>query len=108
MSEIQRLTPEEEVRRARDAQQLLETPLLSDTIAAMKLFEQARWWRTEDGDIETREAAWRMLRTIDDFERTLTSLVTSGKLVEEKLRADELPTDKQQGFTSPNERRSRL
>ena len=107
MDEIRKLTTDEELRVARDAQDLIDNELLTACFTA--IIERCR------GDIEysepmdpmKREEAYFILRGIREVRTLLTDYVISGRLsaeqdAEEKRQTEDTPPE----FTSEHARRA--
>lgn len=76
---------EQEVRYGQEARRILESDILQGCLTALKLRYRTAWENSPLGDTETREAAYRMLRSCNEFEQLLTSLIESGDLAAEQL-----------------------
>jgi hypothetical protein len=79
------VTADERLRRAEHARQLLDDPLLMETLAAMRA-ETIQTWEAAV-TTEAREAAWHSVRAVARLEAKLRGLVTDGKLVRQRKDA---------------------
>lgn len=76
-----------EIQRGREADRLLEDPLLKEALEEIEKFHISRW-RTSGSDEKgwtIREEAHMALMGLDLFREQLTSFVTTGKIAETKL-----------------------
>ena len=79
------MTPEQEQQRGRDAQRLLEDPLLIEAFDTLEQ-EIMRSWKTAPArDVEGREKLWMMLHLLQKARNHLESVMQSGKLAEATL-----------------------
>lgn len=80
------MTPEEELRRAEQARQVLEAPIVKDTLEFMEreLFEA--WLACPARDAEGREWLWRQAVTGRKFRDLLRGTMESGKLARERIQ----------------------
>ncbi len=79
------MTNEETARRGRQAEELLDHPLLTEALAAMRSNCLSEWEKAPSRDVDGRERLWTMIKLIGLFEGHLKSYVTDGKFATEKL-----------------------
>ena len=77
-----------DVQRGRDAERLLENPLLKEAFEEIEKYQISRW-RSVVGSVEdsawtVRESAQSILMGLDAFREQLASFVTTGKMAETK------------------------
>lgn len=80
------MTPEEEIVRAERARQLMEDPLLKETLETIKTGLIDGWYRTPIKDKDLREHIWGVYCASVKFEEVLQSTLDSGKLAIEQLK----------------------
>ncbi len=74
------MSPEEEVRKAEQARQVLETPIVKETLDFMEREVMEFWIACPVRDEQGREALWRMAVTTRKFRDLLRGTMESGKL----------------------------
>jgi hypothetical protein len=102
------MTPEEELKRSREAGAILAQPIVTDTLDFMEREVMEAWITCPVRDVEGREALWRMAATVRKFRELLRGTMESGKLAQEKIRqktAFERVKDVGQGVVSRFSRR---
>lgn len=79
------MTPEEALRRAKQAEQVLQNPITKETLAFMEreIFEQ--WLKCPVRDVEGREALWRQAVSTRKFGELLAGTMESGKLAADEI-----------------------
>lgn len=79
------MTPEEALKRAKQAEQVLANPITKDTLDFMEkeLFEQ--WLKCPVRDVDGREAIWRLAASTRKFRELLHGTMESGKLAADEL-----------------------
>ena len=108
MDDADKETRNDEVRLGGEARQLLDNELLRGALTAIEKKAEADWKTSAPGEVQEREAAWRMWRTTREFAVLLTRFVETGKLASEQLELDKSVEEPTQEFDSPNERRTGL
>ena len=73
---------EREISKGREAGRLLDSPLLRGFLDGRRDSLISRWRRTEMGDVEGRERAYRMMHALDALERELDTYSETGRLAE--------------------------
>ena len=76
---------EYERRRAAEAQDLLDNPLLQEALETIRASVDKEWLDAPARDTEGRERLWMMRKLTDKFEAHLTSIVNDGKIASKKL-----------------------
>lgn len=84
---IRRSSATEESQRGREAEAILSHPMISEALDAIERSYMNQWAGSAVEDAKSREYAYRMFRSAQDFRALLTSFVESGKLV--AIKADE-------------------
>lgn len=79
------MTPEEALRRANQARQVLENPITKETLDFMEREVMDAWTATPIRDVEAREALWRMAVTTRKFRELLRGTMESGKLALDEI-----------------------
>ena len=69
-----------ELQRAREAEMLLNNPMLMAAIEAIEAHFTKDWYGTKIDEREARETAYMMLKTVGLFRHLLTEHLTTGKL----------------------------
>lgn len=80
----QAMTPEEAIKRAGRAQQLLEEPMIKEALETIERDIIAQWEACPARDTEGREQLWKYYKTALKFKGILQGAIESGKL--EQLR----------------------
>lgn len=107
MDEIRKLTTDEELRLARDAQDLIENELLTACFTAISERCRRDIEYSEPLDPMKREEAYFILRGIRELRTLLTDYVTSGTLSAEQAAEDKrLAEDQPPEFESEHARRA--
>ncbi len=83
------LTPEEALRRSRDAERLFNDPTLKETLDFIEKEVMEMWMACPVRDAEAREALWRMAVTARKFRDLLRGTMESGKLAAEHIQQKE-------------------
>lgn len=86
------MTPEETLRRAGHAQQLLEDPLLIEALDTIEREIVEQWETCPARDKEGRELLWQYYKNAKKFRGILQGAVESGKVV--TLRAQQSLKDR--------------
>ena len=83
------MTPEEEMRRGQQAEQVLCNPEFQRAITHVKakIFDQ--WCATKFFQRRKREELWKMMRIAEDFEVQLEKAVSGGKFAKKKIEDTE-------------------
>lgn len=71
---------EADVSRAGEARQLLENPMLIESLDLIERTWEQAWRSTAPGDTEKREKAYRMLYMLAEFRSELRTVIETGKL----------------------------
>ena len=79
------LTPEEALRRANQAKQAFEMPIVGETLDFMEREIMEQWTSCPIRDVEAREALWRMAVTTRKFRELLRGTMESGKLAADQI-----------------------
>lgn len=74
------MTPEQELQKAELARQVLETPIVKETLDFMERECMEFWLACPVRDTEGREALWRMAVTTRKFRDLLRGTMESGKI----------------------------
>ena len=80
------MTPEETIRRAGNAQQLMEDPLLIETLSMIEREIIEQWEACPARDVEGREFLWKYYKTAKKFRAILLGAIESGKIAAHGLR----------------------
>ena len=72
--------PELEMLRGRQAEKLLNDPLLQEALTIIEQRYETAWKSSALSHVQVREEAYRMLATCTEFKRQLTSILTTGKM----------------------------
>lgn len=80
------MTPEEALRRANQAAQVFEQPIVKETLDFMEKEIMEAWTTCPVRDVEAREALWRMAVTTKKFRDLLKGTMESGKLAMDDIR----------------------
>ena len=83
------MTPEEMLRRANQARQVFEQPIVQETLDFMEKEIMEMWKACPIRDVEAREALWRMAVTTGKFRELLRGTMESGKLAADQIRRKE-------------------
>ena len=79
------LTPEEALRRANQAKQVFEQPIVQETLDFMEREIMEQWTGCPVRDVEAREALWRLAVTTRKFRELLRGTMESGKLAADAI-----------------------
>lgn len=79
------MTPEEALRRANQAKQVFEQPIVAETLDFMEREIMEQWTSCPIRDVEAREALWRMAVTTRKFRELLRGTMESGKLAADQI-----------------------
>ena len=79
------MTPEEALRRANQAQQVFEQPIVKETLDFMEREIADAWAATPVRDVEARESLWRLAVTTRKFRELLRGTMESGKLAADEI-----------------------
>lgn len=80
MTPEQQVKNEQEIARAREAQQVVNTPVYRESWAALKQEIIDRWAACPARDTEGREWLWQHYQVALKFEESLNTLMNTGKL----------------------------
>jgi hypothetical protein len=80
------MSPEEALRRAENARQVFEQPIVKQTLDFMEQEIMGLWTATPIRDIEAREALWRMAVTTRKFRDLLRGTMESGTLAADQIQ----------------------
>ena len=75
-----------QVSRGQRAKELLEDPLLQDSLKAIRNKLDTEWKNSPLRDVEGREKIFFLVKAIDEFEAMLISEMETGKLASEQLK----------------------
>ena len=81
----EKVSTHEELRRARDAQLLLENPLFVESFEVLKSSLLHEWQNTKSLEKKKRESLWLMLKLLESLKGNFETLVESGKIAERSL-----------------------
>lgn len=70
----------EEMQQGREAEFILNHPMVKGAIDAMEAYYAQAWMRTEIGDRDEREMAFGMLKCVQAFRSLLTEYVETGTM----------------------------
>lgn len=88
------MTPEEALRRANQARQVFEQPIVRETLDFMEREIMEQWTGCPIRDVEAREALWRMAVTTRKFRELLRGTMESGKLAADEIQRKKSFADK--------------
>ena len=80
------MTPEEALRRANQARQVFEQPIVKETLDFMEREIMEQWTSAPVRDVEAREALWRLAVTTRKFRELLRGTMESGKLAADAIQ----------------------
>jgi hypothetical protein len=83
------MTPEEALRKSREAERLINDPMLKDALGIIERDLADAWIACPVRDTEGREALWRMAVTARKFRDILRGTMESGKLAADQIRRKE-------------------
>lgn len=76
----------DEQERGRQAQELMNSPLLSETLDAIEREVIEQWEKCPARDQEGKEALWQLFKTSKKFRAILLGYIDTGKLAAEQLK----------------------
>ena len=76
------MNPDEIIKRAEHARQLLEDPLLKDALDLMEKEVVEQWGACPARDIEGREQLWKFYKTTLKFRGILQGAIENGKVAQ--------------------------
>ncbi|MHA1540407.1 MAG: hypothetical protein ACTSXQ_08035 [Alphaproteobacteria bacterium] len=79
------ISTQEELRRGRDAQHLIENALFQESFGILRASLMEEWQGTAILEGKQRERLWLMLKLLDALKHNLETLIESGKLAERSL-----------------------
>lgn len=82
---MSQLTPEEVLRRANQAKQVFEQPIVTETLDFMEREVMEQWINCPVRDTEAREALWRLAVTTRKFRELLRGTMESGKFAADQI-----------------------
>ena len=82
---MKQMTAEEALRRANQARQVFDQPIVKETLDFMEREVTDMWAATPIRDVEAREALWRMAVTTRKFRELLRGTMESGKLAADEI-----------------------
>lgn len=77
---------QKQVSRGQQAKELLENPLLQDSLKAIRNKLDTEWKSSPLRDVEGREKIFFLVKAIDELEAMLISEMETGKLASEQLK----------------------
>ena len=80
------MTPEEALKRSRDAERLMNDPMLKDALNIIERDLTEAWHACPVRDVEGREVLWRMAVTARKFRDILKGTMESGKLAADQIQ----------------------
>lgn len=83
------MSPEEQLRRAREAGRLFNDATLKEALDIMEKEVFDAWLACPVRDVEGREACWRLAGTTRKFRDLLRGTMEAGKLAVEQIRQRE-------------------
>jgi len=78
-------TNEDQVRKGRKAQQILENETLSDAIAKLENDQLWVFRSSKPEESAKRETAWCMLQAIDGLRQELIKIMDNGKIAQKSI-----------------------
>ncbi len=78
-------TNEDQVRKGRKAQQILENEILSDAIAKLENDQLWLFRSSKPEESAKRETAWCMLQAIDGLRQELIKIMDNGKIAQKSI-----------------------
>ena len=75
-----------QISRGQQAKDILENPLLQDSLKAIRNKLDTEWKNSPLRDVEGREKIFFIVKAIDKFEAMLISEMETGKLASEQLK----------------------
>lgn len=92
--EHQRLTPQQEMERGRQASEVLEHPLYLEAFKVMRDRISRQWVESPARDTEGREKLWLMQKLLENVDQHLKELMQTGQLARLKLEQDQTLKEK--------------
>lgn len=89
------LSAEAEMIRGRQAETLLNDPLLVEALSIIETKFEEKWKRSDPLDTEVREEAFRLLKCLELFKSQLAHVLQTGKLAA-KSESDQQELNEQQ------------
>lgn len=86
MTPNEKLTPQEKVARAQEAQRLLEHPLMREAFANLRANYFEAWTATPPDKVNDRDGIYHANRVLSDVEAHLRIVVTHGKVEQAQIR----------------------
>lgn len=81
------MSPEEEISRGRQAQELMDNPILKEAFEKIERETLELWAGTNLSDVETREDLWRLLNSARQLRRNILNIQSSGEIAKQGLLA---------------------
>jgi hypothetical protein len=75
-----------QISRGQQAKDILENPLLQDSLKAIRNKLDTEWKNSPLRDVEGREKIFFLVKAIDELEAMLISEMETGKLASEQLK----------------------
>jgi hypothetical protein len=75
-----------QISRGQKAKELLEEPLLQDSLKAIRNKLDTEWKNSPLRDVEGREKIFFLVKAIDELEAMLISEIETGKLASQQLK----------------------
>ena len=79
------MSPEEEVRRGREAAIVTTNPIYQESLLIIKGQMLKAFQDTNYADSDGRDEIWRQMKIVDWLERQLASVMNTGKMASETL-----------------------
>jgi hypothetical protein len=77
---------QKQISRGQQAKDILENPLLQDSLKAIRNKLDTEWKNSPLRDVEGREKIFFLVKAIDELEAMLISEMETGKLASEQLK----------------------
>jgi hypothetical protein len=77
---------QKQVSRGQQAKELLENPLLQDSLKAIRNKLDTEWKNSPLRDVEGREKIFFLVKALDELEVMLISEMETGKLASQQLK----------------------
>lgn len=74
-----------EIQRGARAAELLQDPLLAETLDTIEQEYTEQWKSSPARDVEGREKLWLMIKTAEKFRAELASVLETGQLAKRRL-----------------------
>jgi len=88
------MRPEDALRKSEQARQVIETPIVRETLDFMEKEIMESWMQCPVRDIEAREALWRMAVTTRKFRELLRGTMESGKIALDEIQRKQSSMEK--------------